>query len=178
MNENRTYPAEVSGPFPEPTHSFTDDEGRDIEVRVAQDDIEALVSMYKAFNSEDRAQGIPPIREDPIRRWLDRVFEPKCLNTVAWHGNKAIGHAMLVPDEQGAYELAIFVLNEYQSAGIGTQLLKTLLGHGKENGLERVWLTVERWNEPAIALYKKVGFEMSGSESFEIEMAVRIAEGD
>lgn len=178
MSSNRTYPAKVSGPFPTPPHSFTDDEGRDIVVRVANSDREDLVSMYNAFDSKDRAQGIPPIREKSIRNWLDRVFENQCYNTIAWHGDTAVGHAMLVPDEGGAYELAIFVLNDYQSAGIGTELLESLLGHGKEEGLERVWLTVERWNDPAIALYEKIGFEICGTESFEIEMAVRIAAED
>ncbi len=37
-----------------------------------------------------------------------------------------------------------------------------------------MWLTVERWNDPAISLYEKVGFEISSAESFEIEMAIRI----
>jgi len=33
-------------------------------------------------------------------------------------------------------------------------------------------LTVERWNNPAIALYERVGFESTGTESFEQEMAI------
>jgi len=41
-----------------------------------------------------------------------------------------------------------------------------------------VWLTVERWNHAAISLYEKVGFETTGVESFDLEMAIRIAEDD
>ena len=37
-----------------------------------------------------------------------------------------------------------------------------------------MWLTVERWNDPAIALYRKVGFETTNTESFEIEMSIRL----
>ncbi|ACV11150.1 GCN5-related N-acetyltransferase [Halorhabdus utahensis DSM 12940] len=176
MNGDRSYPAEISGPFPTPPHRFIDGIGREIVVRVADDDREALVEMYKAFDSEDRAQGIPPVGEESIRRWLERVFEPDCLNTIAWHDGDAVGHAMLVPDEEGASELAIFVLGSHQSAGIGTELLQTLLGYGKDSGIDRVWLTVERWNEPAIGLYQKVGFEIRNTESFELEMAIRIAD--
>jgi ribosomal protein S18 acetylase RimI-like enzyme len=176
MSDKHSYPAEVSGPFPTPPHEFVDDEGRDIVVRADDDDRESLVSMYDDFDPEDRAQGIPPVGEDSIRRWLDRVFEPECLNVIAWNGEDAVGHSMLVPDDEGAHELAIFVLGSHQSAGIGTQLLQTLLGHGKEQGIERVWLTVERWNEPAIGLYEKVGFEIRNTESFELEMAIRIAD--
>ncbi|MFB6129056.1 MAG: N-acetyltransferase family protein [Halorhabdus sp.] len=178
MNGDRSYPAEISGPFPTPPHRFVDAKDREIVVRVAEDDLDALVGMYEAFDSEDRAQGIPPVGEESIRRWLDRVFESDCLNTIAWHDDDPVGHAMLVPDDEGAHELAIFVLGSYQSAGIGTELLQTLLGYGGREGIERVWLTVERWNEPAIGLYQKVGFEIRNSESFELEMAIRIADGD
>ena len=176
MSGNRSYPGDVSGPFPTPPHEFVDEADRTIVVRVAEDDREALVGMYEDFDPEDRAQGIPPVDEGSIRRWLDRVFEDDCLNVIAWHGEDAVGHAMLVPDDEDAYELAIFVLGTHQSAGIGTELLQTLLGHGKDNGIKRVWLTVERWNEPAIGLYEKVGFEIRNTESFELEMAIRIAE--
>ena len=78
----------------------------------------------------------------------------------------------LVPDNEGDYELAIFVLGDYQGAGIGTTLLETLLGHAQSAGIERVWLTVERWNDAAIRVYRKVGFETASSERFEMEMAI------
>jgi ribosomal protein S18 acetylase RimI-like enzyme len=79
-----------------------------------------------------------------------------------------------VPDDD-ACELAIFVLQAYQRAGIGTSLIRTLLGYGAEAGVERVWLTVERWNRAATNLYEKIGFETSNAESFELEMALRLA---
>lgn len=176
MSDYRSYPAEVSGPFPKPPHTFTDDEGREITVRIADDDRDDLVEMYKEFDPQDRAQGIPPVGEESIRRWLERVFEPNCYNVVAWHHDGAVGHSMLVPDKEDAYELAIFVLGTHQSAGIGTELLQTLLGYGKQQGIDRVWLTVERWNEPAIGLYEKTGFEIRNAQSFELEMAIRIAD--
>ena len=50
------------------------------------------------------------------------------------------------------------------------------LGAGAADGFERVWLSVERWNEPAISLYEKVGFRASDTESFEHEMAIRLAD--
>jgi len=81
---------------------------------------------------------------------------------------------MLVGDGNGAYELAIFVLQEYQAAQIGTELVRTGLGLAQRSGIDRVWLSVERWNRPAIALYEKIGFETTGNASFEIEMGLRL----
>ena len=51
-----------------------------------------------------------------------------------------------------------------------------LFRSGREAGVERIWLTVERWNAPAIALYRKMGFEASDTDSFELEMAARLAD--
>jgi ribosomal protein S18 acetylase RimI-like enzyme len=172
---SREYPEEVAGPYEVPPRSFLDREGREIDIRRYDGDFEALVEMYARFDPEDRAQGIPPTGEDRIREWLEDLLSGECINVVAYHGDP-VGHAMLVPDRHDASELAIFVLRAYQDAGIGTQLMKGLLAAGREAGIERVWLTVERWNNPAVALYRKVGFRTSDDGGFEIEMAARLTE--
>ncbi|MFB6097185.1 MAG: N-acetyltransferase family protein [Haloferacaceae archaeon] len=175
----RPYPDEPAGPFPSPPIEFTDRADRDIVVRPydpAGPEKEALVEMYVAFDPTDRAQGIPPTRESQIRSWLDTILD-EGLNVIAWDDDRAAGHATLVP-QGDAYELAIFVLQEYQEAGIGTHLIEGLLGYGAEEGAEKVWLTVERWNTPAVNLYEKIGFEVSNSESFELEMSLRLAPED
>jgi len=171
----RTYPDEPAGEFPRPPRAITDRDGRTIDVIPADDaDTESLVEMYLDFDPADRAQGIPPVKEEPIREWLDTILDDDCVNVVAKHDDTVAGHATLVPDNEGEHELAIFVLQAYQGAGIGTALVETLLGYGQAEGIDHVWLTVERWNEPAIALYEKVGFETSSAESFEVEMAIRL----
>ena len=172
----RRYPDDPVDSFPEPPRTITDREGRAVHIRRGDaTDRTALIEMYSRFDSADRAQGIPPSRETAIERWLNNILADECRNVVASHDGDVVGHATLVPDEQEGYELAIFVLSEYQGAGIGTALVETLLGFAQSNGIEQVWLTVERWNDPAIALYRKVGFETSNSERFELEMGIRLA---
>ncbi|WP_411967464.1 N-acetyltransferase family protein [Haloferax sp. YSSS75] len=176
----RSYSDAVADPYDAPPLSFTDKEDRTIEVRPyegSDEEMEALVEMYDSFDPADRAQGIPPGREDRIRDWLDNILDDDCLNVVAWDGDEVAGHATLVPDGD-AYELAIFVHQTYQRSGIGTRLIKALLGHGRESGVEKVWLTVERWNRAAVNLYQNVGFETSDTESFELEMTIRLNEPD
>jgi len=180
MDERRIYPDEPAGSFPTPPAAITDREGREIAIRAhdgSDEELDALVAMYDDFDPADRAQGIPPTGEGRIRSWLERVLGDDCHNLIAWHGGAAAGHATLVPDGD-AYELAIFVHQRYQEAGVGTALLKHLLGYGGERGVERVWLTVERWNKPAVALYRKVGFETSDAESFELEMSLLLGDAD
>lgn len=171
----REYPDEPADEFPRPPRTVTDREGRDVELLAADaDDHDAVFEMYCSFDPADRAQGIPPAREEAIDDWLDTILGEETLNVVATHEGSVVGHATLVPDRHDEHELAIFVLQGFQGAGIGTSLVETLLGLAQSSGLEHVWLTVERWNDPAVALYKKVGFETTGAESFEIEMSIRI----
>lgn len=182
---DRVYPDTTSGSFPAPPSTAEDQSGREIEFR-AVDEFEGevladTVEMYVEFDPTDRAQGIPPTGEERIRNWLETIAEHS-VNVVARHGEDVIGHAVLVPDTDDPdsiedvdgveWELAIFVLQAYQQSGIGTKLLKHLLGHAIELGITHVWLTVERWNTPAIALYERVGFEPTGTENFEQEMGI------
>ena len=190
MVGSRQYPDEPSGPFPSPPTTVEDRDGRSIEVRAPEefvrDVLDDVVEMYTEFDPTDRAQGIPPTGEDRIRNWLETIGDDS-VTVVASHDGDVIGHAMLVPDSDDPdeiaaksgieWELAIFVLQAYQQAGIGTVLLENLLGHASDLGIRRVWLTVERWNNPAIALYERVGFESTGTESFEQEMAILLGDG-
>lgn len=171
---NREYPDEIAGPYEAPPFTFEDREGREIEVKRYDGGVDPLLEMYRRFDPEDRAQGIPPTEDAQIRDWLENVLADDCVNVVAWHQGGPIGHGMLVSDRHDASELAIFVLGEYQNAAIGTNLIEGLLGAGREDGIEHVWLTVERWNKPATALYRKVGFVPTEDGSFELEMAARL----
>lgn len=177
----REFPDETVGPFPTPPREFVDGEGRSIRILGVGEDIDReratamLVEMYRAFDPADRAQGIPPTGEAAVRDWVGQVLDEDCWNVVAVARatEAAVGHVTLVPDGD-AHELAIFVLQTHQGAGVGTELLRTALGHGASHGVDRVWLTVERWNAAAVALYRKTGFETSEGGSFELEMCLRL----
>ena len=179
MSGPQRYPDEAVGGFPRPPRTVEDAEGRAIRLRThdgSETEREALQAMYEAFDPADRAQGIPPSRPSKLRDWLDRILDDTCLNVFAWDGDEVVGHATLVPENgtESPYELAIFVLQSHQGVGIGTELIKSMLGYGAAEGVTKVWLTVERWNRPAVGLYEKIGFETTDAESFELEMAIRL----
>lgn len=181
MNRPRDVPDEPAGPFEAPPDGFVDGVDRQIAIHrfgTHLDDPAAerdtLTAMYDSFDPADRAQGIPPSNSSAVRDWLDTLFVDDAIHVLAWHDDTVAGHALLVPDDDGGYELAIFVHQDYQGVGIGTHLLRALLGAGARAGVERVWLTVERWNRAAVALYEGVGFETTNAGSFDLEMALRL----
>ncbi len=174
MNNAREYPSTDAGPFPAPPATIEDRAGRTVELELATTEtLDGLVEMYDAFDPAQRAQGIPPSDPERIKPWVATILDGG-VHVIARHDQSVSGHAMLVPDGGGAFELAIFVLQSYQGAGIGRQLLEHLLGAGEAASVERIWLTVERWNTPAMELYRSVGFETVRADRFDLEMAMSI----
>lgn len=140
-----------------PPVSFTDAEERSIRIRpYREDDFESLASMYDDFDPAQRAQGTPPLGAEAIREWLADLLNG--VNVVALHDDRIVGHVTFVPDGTGRHELAIFVHQEYQRAGIGTRLIGAGLGYAADRGVEYVWLTVEPWKRGAQNLYRRAGF--------------------
>ena len=58
--------------------------------------------------------------------------------------------------------LGMGLLPEFRGQGLGSKLMESVLEHAKHFGLEKVELHVYTSNTPAIALYKKFGFEQEG----------------
>jgi ribosomal protein S18 acetylase RimI-like enzyme len=162
-----------------PPRAVLDGRDRRIDLRPADDDApatddvrSALRRMYDAFGRSDRAQGVPPSAEDDRREWVATLSEG--IGIVAWHDGDAVGHAVLLDDRHGGHELAVFVHPQYRRAGVGTRLLRTLVGRGRGAGVERVWLSVARTNRPAVALYRSLGFETTSAAGPEMTMERRL----
>jgi ribosomal protein S18 acetylase RimI-like enzyme len=144
-----------------PPFTHTDTERREIEVRrYQQSDFDDLVTMYDTFASDQRTQGTPPLKTDDIRAWLSDILDG--VNAVAICENQLIGHVSFVPDEAGRHELAIFVHQNYQQAGIGSRLLAGGLGLAKQQGVDYVWLSVEKSKRYQQRFYNCAGFTTDG----------------
>lgn len=163
---NRDDSCDIEEGLLTPPEEFTDEQHRDICIEDYKEDVsetvfKRLVTMYTDFRPPDLAQETPPQTEAAIREWLPGILHG--VSMVAWHDDNVVGHAMLVPeDDHDSYELGIYVHHDYQHAGIGTMLMRTLLGSAHKHDINHIWLTVERWNDIAIALYRRMGFEETG----------------
>ena len=142
-----------------PPRSVVDDARREITLRPYQaDDFESLVEMYATFDPAQRAQGTPPLGTEEVRQWLTGLLDG--VNVVALFDGRPVGHVSFVPDGTGRHELAIFVHQAFQRAGIGTDLMATGLGHAKQEGVSYVWLSVESWKRDIQRFYSRAGFSV------------------
>lgn len=142
-----------------PPVTFRDGEGREIHVRPYETaDFDELIAMYVDFDPTQRAQGTPPVGEEAVREWLRDILDG--VNVVALNGERVVGHVSFVPDGTGRHELAIFVHQDFQRAGIGTDLMAAGMGYAEREGVGYVWLSVEAWKRDIQRFYSRAGFSV------------------
>jgi len=77
-----------------------------------------------------------------------------------------VGWCDIVPKSRPVHAhvgvLGVALLPEFRGQGIGERLIRQTLEAARAFGLHRVELTVREANGNAIALYKKIGFELEG----------------
>lgn len=74
-----------------------------------------------------------------------------------------IDYEHLDPVDRTAELMIMIGDRQNRGQGIGTDALRTLIRHlFDDRQVERVWLTVLAWNEPAIRAYEKIGFIREG----------------
>ena len=60
----------------------------------------------------------------------------------------------------------LFVLDAFRGNGIGHALMRFLAGYCREEGIGRIDLTTERWNEGALRLYHQLGAQPQDQKVF------------
>jgi putative acetyltransferase len=137
--------------------------------RAAPSDAEGFVRLM----SDPRAfAGLLQMPYPTAEQWHKRLeanaSDSDSLHLVALHDGKVIGCAGLQamgpsPRRRHVAGLGMAVAAEWQSRGVGTELLRRLL-EWADNwiGYQRIELTVYTDNEPALRLYRRFGFEIEG----------------
>ena len=122
----------------------------------------SLIRMYDTYKPLGSVQGLPPIDKDKRHQWVQDIIS-NGTNLLALFEDNVIGHASLFSIPVNWAEYFIFVHQDYQSQGIGTGMTLYVIDWAQQEDLSTIWLSVERKNHIAIALYRKVGFKRIGS---------------
>ena len=74
-----------------------------------------------------------------------------------------IGSLRITPDSKRAHAYHIFIDPNYRQQGLAEKMVRNLESLGRSEKMEVMTLRVVPKNKPAIKLYKKLGFEETGS---------------
>ena len=75
---------------------------------------------------------------------------------------------LFVPGNRRLCLERIYLVNEYQSMGLGMRLVETAIEYAQKNHFETLWLGCWDGNLPTLRFYEKMGFSQVGSEKFVI----------
>lgn len=143
----------------------------DFVVRPAQaKDAEASVALALAVGGEPERWLISTndwrsVSEE--RRYLKAVQRwPHAAVYVAEAEDELVGRLSLSRDTHPASmhvaDLGLMVAKAWRGRGVGSALLEAAVEWARSVGVAKIELHVFPWNEPAIALYEKFGFEREG----------------
>lgn len=144
--------------------------GKSFEIRKYRlEDYGGLEVMYTTFYPKGKFQGMPPLKDEASRKWINGLLA-NGENYLAWQDGIIVGHVVVLPDfEKRDAEYLIFVRHPNRGRGIGSELTRAVLQHARNLGLEMIWLVVGSTNFPAVGLYRKFGFQFCEPDLCEIE---------
>lgn len=131
-------------------------------------DVDAYMTVRNEAFKTVRGSEIPITREMAIERFNEDYVLTDGIQLL-WFNEKPIGliHMIEEIDETGKHSFVapIAIIPEHQGKGLGVDLLKAGLNIGLNDGYDNCMLCVIAENDKALALYKKVGFDISMSIS-------------
>ena len=103
---------------------------------------------------------------DAVREFVRSNIAKDLPQFVAVEGGTVVGWCDVSPESLQGFthcgRLGMGVHKDFRGKGIGKRLVTATLQQAREKKLERVELEVYVSNQPAIELYKKVGFAVEG----------------
>ncbi len=126
---------------------------------LAAADLEAALDLFEAVAAEGRwLANEPPVdRREVGARWLDLVKTGEGTILLAEDGGPPLGLAAMVG--LASPELGMLVRADRRGEGIGDALVRACVAWAEGRGAREVVLHVFPHNGPALALYRKYGFE-------------------
>ena len=136
-------------------------------VPIAQDHIE---SFHRALDFVARERRYLSFLEAPpleaVRAFVLDNIKQGYPELVAVSAGRVVGWCDVVPKPRPIYAhgcvLGMGLLPEFRGQGLGDRLIRQILAAARAFGFNRVELSVRENNAGAIALYKRVGFDIEG----------------
>ena len=151
-----------------------------IVVRQATEDDAEILSRFAAQTFQETFG--PDSKPSDMDAYLRKAFSP-ALQRAEIANNAAtiilasdrestdgglIGYVHLIADQSAIEMKRLYIATLWKGRGLAQLLFDKALEEGRRREGQRLWLTVWEQNHRAIAFYKKMGFRISGQETFQL----------
>lgn len=128
------------------------------EVNIRPMTLDDLIQVQKI----DEA-AFPPIWQNS-QAYLELAFRQASIATVAEFDDILAGYQISTATPLGGHLARLAVEPKYQGRGVGHRLLDDLLTQFVRRGARTVTVNTQKDNHASLALYQRLGFEMTGEE--------------
>jgi RimJ/RimL family protein N-acetyltransferase len=140
-------------------------DGRTVTLRfLVGEDKQGIVEFFASMSAKALEWGNPPYTDEVVDRWISNLENMTAL--VAIYDKRIVGYATISKGtrerRKGVGDLVMYLLQDFQNAGLGAAMLSRLLNLAEKEGLHRIGLHVIADNKIAIHLYEKFGFAREG----------------
>ena len=140
-------------------------DGRTVRLRfLSTKDEERLFKMFSSMSNEALKWSRAPYTLDMIKRWIANI--PESIPIVAECDDRIVGYASIFkfPDQsrKGIGDIVIYLHQDFHNVGLGTTMTERLIRLATKDNMHRISLSVVKENTPALALYRKFGFQIEG----------------
>lgn len=125
--------------------------------------LDPLVEMYEGIDADSRTLGLPPASRSAIEDWLETLTD-RGWNLVARHHDRVVGHVGVVPTDAAEPKFVVFVHQDHQNRGLGTELVEQTVAYAADRDYDALALSVSRGNHRAVRVYRNVGFDLPGDQ--------------
>ncbi|KAH9483480.1 putative N-acetyltransferase camello [Psilocybe cubensis] len=102
--------------------------------------------------------------------WVAEVVEDAKRPVIVGCVGLGKSYAYSSEDETSAELRRLVISPRYRHKGIGRKLIQTVVHFAREHQIETIYLTTSSYQQPAINLYKKLGFHLEGKREMTIQM--------
>lgn len=151
------------------THSYTRRWNNVTLKPLAQHEIELLRNWRNDSTENLYITRMPFITKEMQSQWFSRYLEDNnCVMMAAYHGQDLVGSVSLYDFNGNTAEFGkLMIGNLYRGKGFGHDITKACLDIGFEDmGLTNIIASVHTENLPALKIYVKIGFVITGRVPF------------
>lgn len=126
-------------------------------------DKQALLDFFRKLPAKDKLFLKEDVtREDVIQRWITGMDFESVLPVLAWYDNEVVGDATLHIEKLGwskhVGEIRVVVASDFQHKGLGKAMVKDLVAHAIDLGLDKITAMVMENQRSAQKAFERLGF--------------------
>lgn len=117
---------------------------------IGTDQVEYMIKKFQCFEA--------------LKSQLAQGYKYYILN----YQNKAVGYTGIKIEAGSLFLSKLYILKEYRGNKISSEVIKFLVTLCNQQGLSKIWLTVNRFNSNTINVYEKLGFIKTRTQQLDI----------